>query len=346
MKDVNSLVVEDININNPSGDEVLIKIDVTAICGSDAHMLIGKDDEGTFPYVPGHEWSGHIIEIGKDVKNLKVGDRVTGEPFIPCRKCSVCRAGGMPSHCLSPRYFGFQPESPGGMSEYHLSPEERLFKIPDNVSDELGALIEPITVGYSAIHDRAGGVAPHDRVVIMGAGPIGLITTGIALITNAQVIVFEPQPKRIELAKAMGAQIVFDPTKVDPVKEVMDLTNGLGATRIFECSGNKDATSMTVDMLAEDGLIVIVALSAGVKHLIEINKLFWRNGRIIPSCGAPYFFPKTIEFLSKELVDFEKIITDRFPLGNALEGFMQCNKANSGKIVLYPDASNIPLKKS
>lgn len=344
MKGFNNLVVEEIEIPEPVGDEVLIKIDVAAVCGSDAHQLIGKDDEGTFPYVPGHEWSGHVVQIGGDVKTLEVGDRVTGDIFIPCRKCSICRNRGIPHHCIDHRAFGFEPESPGGMSEYHLSPEEIIYKIPDNVSDELGALIEPITVGYSAIFSRGGGIAPHDRVLITGAGPIGLISTGIALLTGAQVIVVEPQAARSKMAMEMGAQIVLDPTKVDPVKEVMRLTNGLGATKIIECSASTEAIAKSVDMAAEDGIIVLVGLSAGVKHPIEISKLVWNSSKIIGSCGAPFYFPKTITFLSKGLVDFEKIITKRFPLENALEAFTLCNDATAGKILLYPDSSKIPNK--
>jgi 2-desacetyl-2-hydroxyethyl bacteriochlorophyllide A dehydrogenase len=344
MRGFNDLVIDEIEIYEPIGDEVLIKIDVAAVCGSDAHQLIGKDDEATFPYVPGHEWSGHIVQVGDKVKTLKVGDRVTGDVFIPCRKCYICRNHGIPHHCKDHRSYGFEMESPGGMSEYHLSPEERIYKIPDSISDELGAIIEPITVGYSAIFSRGGGLAPHDRVLITGAGPIGLIAIGIALITKAQVIVIEPQPRRIEMAKEMGAEIIIDPNKTEIVEEVMRLTNSQGATKIIECSASREIITKSVDMIAEDGIIVLVGLSAGVKHTIEMNKIIWNNSKIIGSCGAPFFFPNTITFLSKKLVNFEKIITERFSFEDALEAFNLCNKSTAGKILLYPDAAKIPSK--
>lgn len=342
LKGVNKLVVEDVKVRKPVGDEVLVKIDVAGVCGTDVHMWAGTNNEGTFPFIPGHEWVGHVTEVGKDVRTLKVGDRVTGDNFIPCNRCDICKNGGIPHFCPDHEAYGYTPEGPGGMAEYHWSPEERLYKIPDNMSDELAALVEPVSVAYHAIWGRSDNIGPHDRVAIIGAGPIGLLATAISLITGAQVIVIEPQAHRIKMAKEMGAKIIIDPSKGDPVKEVMKLTNGLGVTRIIECSGSINGIAMTVDIISVDGIIVLTGQSIGTKIPIEIGKIIWKHALIIGSCGAPYFFPNTITFLSKGLFDFGKVITHRFPIDKAQEAFELGNKGTVGKILLYPDASKIP----
>lgn len=336
VRGVNNLSVADVELNKPADNDVLVKVDTVGICGSDAHILTGKNDEAKFPFIPGHEWVGHVVEIGRNVTDFRVGDRVSGDTCIPCGKCDVCRNGGIPDLCRRPRVFGFETVSPGAMAEYNVSPQVRLYHIPGNVSDELGVLVEPVAVAYHAIWGRSGGIAPHDRVVVIGAGPIGLAATGIASITGAQVIVVEPAAARITMAKELGAEVVINPHNLDPVKEILVLTNGRGATRVIECSGSTSGISLTVDIISEDGIIAMVGQSPGVRHPVEIGKTIWRHSTIVGSCGTPFFFQKTLAFLSKHLVDFEKIITHRFPLDKALEAFELCVMGTAGKILLYP----------
>lgn len=345
LKDVKKLVVEDVPVPKPVGDQVLVKIDQCSLCGTDVHMWAGTNLEGTFPFIPGHEWVGRIVEVGKDVKIFKIGDRVTGEADIGCRKCDICRDGGIAAICPNHLYYGFTPATPGGLAEYHCSPEERLFKVPDNISDDAASMVEAISVAYHAVWGRGGGVGPHDRVGIFGAGPIGLFAMLSSLVSGAQVVMVEPQPYRQQMAKDMGAKIVIDPSKCDPVKKIMDLTNGLGLTRIIECSGSSAGIAMTVDVIGVDGKIVLIGQSIGTKIPIELGKLIWKHASIIGSCGSPYFFPNTISFLSKGLVDFDKVVTHRFSFDNAFKAFELGNKGTgSGKIMMYPDSSMIPAK--
>jgi len=162
LKGVDDLVIEDIEVNRPKGEEVLIEIDVAGLCGTDIHMWAGTNFEGTFPFIPGHEWIGHVIEIGNEVKHLNVGDRVTGDNFIPCHKCYICKTSSIPHFCTNHQGYGYTPSFPGGMAKYHWSPEERLFKIPDSIDDESGALVEVVSVAYHAIWARSEGIGPHD----------------------------------------------------------------------------------------------------------------------------------------------------------------------------------------
>jgi len=144
------------------------------------------------------------------------------------------------------------------------------------------------------------------------------------------------------MAKTMGADQVVDPSKGDPVKKIMELTEGLGVTRIIECSGSTEGIAMTVDIISVNGVIVLTGQSIGTKIPIEIGKTIWKHANIIGSCGAPSFFQQTIDFMAKNLVDFKKIITHRFALEDALEAFKLGDKASAGKILIYPDPSKIP----
>jgi len=342
LKGVNNLAVEDVEVRKPQKDEVLAKVDIIGLCGTDIHMWAGTNFEGTFPFIPGHEWIGHVAETGPDVKALKVGDRVTGDNFIACRKCDICKNGGVPHFCTDHEAYGYTPKFPGAMAEYQWSPEERLYKIPDSVSDEAGALTEVVSVPYHAIWARSGGIGPHDRVAIIGTGPVGLLAIQIALITGAKVIVLEPEPNRAKLAAEMGAKYILDPTKGDIVKEVMGLTNGLGVTKIIECSGSIGGIALTVDIISVDGTIVLTGQSIGTKVPIEIGKIIWKHAKIVGSCGAPFFFPNTIDFLSKNLIDATKIVTDRFSLEDALGAFELGHKASRGKILIYTDKDKMP----
>lgn len=332
---VNDLRFEEKPVPEPQRGEVLVRIKQCGVCGTDVHMWSGTNFEGEFPFVPGHEWVGLVEHTGENVKSLKVGDRVVGECFIPCGTCPICKEGCLPVFCPNHDYYGFQPDHGGGMAEYHLSPESRLVKVYDALSDDEASLIEPVSVAYRAIWGRGSGSAPHDRVGIIGAGPIGLFAMQICLASGAEVIVFEPAKYRQEMARDMGARTIIDPSKTDVFKDVMDRTEGLGLTLLVECSGSKEGIASTVDLVAVDGRIVLTGQSIGTKIPTELGKLIWNNAYVVGSNGSQHYYRKTMAYLSRKLSNPAKIITHRFPLAKIHEAFELGNKGTgSGKIIL------------
>jgi threonine dehydrogenase-like Zn-dependent dehydrogenase len=300
-------------------------------------MWEGTSTEGTFPFIPGHEWAGEVVEVGRNVKTFSVGDRVVAEVPTRCRICPNCKDGMEPNMCPDFELYGFSWEYPGGMAEYTLAKEERLFKIPDNVSYEEGALVEAVSVAYHGIWGAGGGVAPHDRVVVFGAGPIGLFAMLTCKASGAPVIMVEPQAFRQRMALDLGADVVLDPTAGDVVEQVLDHTAGRGATLVLECSGSDGALGAVVDAVAKQGRIVLIGQSAGRKIPIEIGRAIFQATTIVGSSGSPYFFPKTLTFMSRHLVDLTQVVTHRFPLADILEAF-EVGKAatDSAKILLLP----------
>ena len=335
LRGVNDLRVEELPVPTPGAGQVLIKNKVTGVCGTDVHMWAGTNFEGTFPFIPGHEWFGEVVEVGPEVQSVSVGDRVTGEPFIPCGRCAVCKDGAPSAFCPNHEYYGFTWDTMGAMAEYMVSPEVRLHKIPGHLSGDEGALVEAVSVAYHAIWGRGGGVAPHDRVGIQGVGPIGLLAAQIAQASGAQVVVIEPAPYRQEMARMIGIEDILDPTADGWMDQVMDLTDGLGFTLIVECSGNPNGIASTMDTIGIDGRIVLTGQSMGLKIPIELGKTIWKHATVTSSCDAPHFFPKTIAYMSRGLADVTKVITHRFPLDEALPAFELGNKGTgSAKIVL------------
>ncbi|HUW08128.1 MAG TPA: alcohol dehydrogenase catalytic domain-containing protein, partial [Anaerolineae bacterium] len=291
LRGVHDLRLENLPDPEPADNEVLIRVRAAGVCGTDIHMWEGKNQEGTFPFIPGHEWSGEIVSLGRAVKRMANGDRVVGEVPIPCRICDNCKDGMEPNMCSDFELYGFSWENPGGMAEYTLAREERLFRIPDNVSYEEASLVEPVSVAYHGVWGLGGGAAPHDRVVVFGAGPIGLFALLVCKASGAPVITVEPQPFRRRMARDLGADVVLDPANGNLVEQVLDHTGGRGATLVLECSGSNGALAATFDSIGKQGRIVLIGQSAGRKVPIEIGKAIFERTTIFGSSGSPYYFP-------------------------------------------------------
>ena len=344
-RDVGDMRFEEVPDPRPNDDQVLVKIEACGVCGTDVHMYQGTNDEGTFPFIPGHEWVGEVIEVGKNVFSLAVGDRVVSEPFIPCHQCANCQDGMHPLMCDRPEYYAFEWDHPGGFCEYHVSIPDRLYKVPENVTVDEAVMAEPLSIAYHGLWGGGRSVAAHDRVCIFGAGPIGLLGVQIAKAAGAQVISIEPIPLRRQLAKEMGADAVFDPNSKGWIDQLMEFTNRRGANKVLEASGSDSGTGSTIDVLSPEGTIALVGHTVGHKVPVEVGRLIWKNARMEGSLGAAFFMPKTLAFLSQHLVDPTKIITHRFPLSEMQKAIeLGENMSESAKIVI--DIARFPSDRS
>jgi L-iditol 2-dehydrogenase len=329
------LRIEDCELPEVKGTEALVKIRASGICGSDVNCYTGKTYEATFPYVPGHEWSGEVVEVGSQVKSLKKGDRVVGETVVGCGYCDRCKLGINTNFCRTPTIYGFQTQSPGGFSEYAVRDQNILHKIPDDMTYEQGALVEPLSVAYSAIWKVAGGVQGSDEVVIFGAGPIGLFVLATVKATGARVISIDPISKRRELAKQLGADEVVDPLKVDATQEVQRLTKGRGADLAVEASGSDDARTRLLDVVDSASRIVMIGQTVVKKLPIEMEKVIVKGLTIKGSAGSPNVIPQTIDLLSKKKSEISQIISHTYPFEKAKEAFdLATQRSDSIKIVI------------
>ena len=242
-----------------------------------------------------------------------------------------------PEACSNMDLFGFRPQSPGAMAEFHVAKESRLHTIPDNVSLEEAALLEPVWVGYSAIWQAGGGVGPHDRVIVFGCGPIGMLAMLSAKACGPQVIVVEPQPYRREMALALGSDIAIDPTAGDVAAQVRDHTSGRGGSLVIECSGSDNARAATLDVVTNEGTIVLIGLGGPRKIPIELDEAIFKGVTIAGSSADSRYIAKTLTFLSRKMADFERVITHRFPLDEVPQALeLGAGKGESSKIMIKP----------
>lgn len=321
------LRVAQVDVPELKPSQILVRVRMSGICGSDVASYLGYSKEARYdlgPFTPGHEWCGEVAGIGKGVTSLKIGDKVVGESAIPCNRCSVCKEGINNSYCPNWIHMGFEPTAQGGMGEYLVSEEQCCFRIPDEMTYLEGALVECCSVSYYAIYGRDGYVANTDDCVIFGGGPIGQFAAATCKVAGAKVIMVEPVEFRRNLARdVMHADVTIDPNRESVEDIVMRETGGQGASLVVECTGTDAAVSTTVDIARTHGRIRYIGHSIGRKIPMEIGKAIWKGLNLQGSAGQPWFFPKTIKFLSraKQTIDYGKIVTQQYPFSRIHEAF-------------------------
>jgi threonine dehydrogenase-like Zn-dependent dehydrogenase len=244
-----------------------------------------------------------------------------------------------PAFCTDRLEYGFMPTANGGDEEYLKVKEVALHKIPTAMTWEEGALVEPFSVSYHGIWGVGGGVDASQDVAVLGAGPIGLFALVTAKVAGARTFVVEQLENRAVIARKLGADAIIDPSRENPTKRILDLTNEHGVDLVVEASGSDEAIAATVDMAKRNGRVVYIGHSIGRKIPVEIGKILWKGVTLVGKAGSPYFFPRTIDFMSRarNTVDLASIITHRFPLEKAVEAFeLASERSRSVKILILP----------
>jgi L-iditol 2-dehydrogenase len=282
-------------------NEVLIRSRLVGICHSDYELLAGQYIIPiSYPVIPGHEWVGEVVEVGKNVTGLKPGDRVVGECVI-----------NTPERI---HHFGFSMD--GANREFFAARPEWLHKLPDAVDDAQGAMIEPFTCGYYAVL-RHGGTNPSETVAISGGGTIGLVSAAAAIGMGARVIVIDPVPLRRDIAKRLGADATVDPLAGDPIEAVKEITKG-GADLVIEASGHASSLANVFDYARPEGRVSMVGINIGQKFPVELGKIQIKNLTVRGCIGSPGVWPSAIRFLERTGIDLSPIQTHRFALDDAL----------------------------
>jgi len=332
--------------------DVLLEVQACGVCGSDMHFYeTDKDDYilypglTRFPTILGHEFSARVVETGKEVTSLAVGDMVTVEEMIWCGHCTNCR-NGFPNHCSNLEEIGFT--IPGAFAQRIAVDEKYCWKI-DAIAERLGdetrafevaALTEPTTVSYNAMYPRAGGFRPGQYVAVFGAGPIGLAATGVARAGGAgKLAVFETSPQRRELAKTVGADYVYDPTAVNAGEVLLDLSKGEGFDFFVEAAGVPDITvPQMMKALAINAKIVQIGRAARqVPMYLEVLQV--RRAQVFGAQGhsGDGNFPNVIRLVASGRLDLSPIITARYPLDKAVDAIARSGARADGKILVKPN---------
>jgi (R,R)-butanediol dehydrogenase/meso-butanediol dehydrogenase/diacetyl reductase len=283
----------------------------------------------------GHEFSGEVIQVGQDVTDLGLGNRVTGNREWSCGKCYYC-VRNKPALCVSGVYAGKHVN--GCMAEYLVAPANTLHRLPDCVSYEIGALVEPLEVAFHAV--RQGKVEVGNTVAIVGAGPIGCSTILAAKAAGAsRILVSEYSAGRREMADEFGATAVIDPASGDPMKTIWDLTDGLGADVSFDCVGSGESPLAAIDFARKGGTAVIVGVFSEPCRMVNFNDISLTERTVVGSSGCANEASFVIEMVADGRLDPSALITDTIPLADTVRfGFKEliANKHKHMKILVQP----------
>lgn len=268
----NDIRYEEIEIPEIKENEVLIKVKYTGICGSDIPRVNG-DACHFYPNVLGHEFSGVVEKVGKNVKKIKKGNKVAGVPLVPCMECDDCKKG---DYSLCKRYSFIGSRQFGSFAEYVIVPENNAVKFDDEVSFTQGAFFEPATVALHGLKrlDYKGG----KTVAILGGGTIGMFTMQWAKIFGAKkVVVFDINDTKLDLAKKLGADAAINTTQADFQQKALALTDGKGFDFIYETAGNTITIKLSLDLAANHGQVCFIGtptkkISFFVEEWEKINR--------------------------------------------------------------------------
>lgn len=339
MRNTREIQIEEYPVPQIGPDEVLVKVMAVGICGSDLHYYshgrIGKYVVDK-PFILGHECAGDIAALGSNVKRFQVGDRVAVEPGVTCGSCDACKEG---RYNLCPDVeFLATPPFDGAFVQYIKIREDFVFSIPDHLSYEEAALVEPFSVG---IHAAARtGLQPGSTIAIMGMGPVGLMAVAAAKAYGAStIIVTDLEPLRLEAAKQMGASHIINIREQDPLEEIKTITNGKGVDVAWETAGNPMALQSALGSLRRGGKLAIVGLPAQDEIPLNVPFIADNEADIYGIFRYANTYPKGINFLSSGIVDANKLITDKFTLEQTQEAMERAlnQKSECLKIVVYPN---------
>jgi 2-desacetyl-2-hydroxyethyl bacteriochlorophyllide A dehydrogenase len=300
----------------PGPDEARLEVAYCGICGTDLHIFAGHMDRRVaMPHVMGHEMSGVVAEVGANVTEWQTGDRVAVRPLDPCGACPACHAGH--SHiCQNLKFLGI--DTPGAFQNSWTVPAHTLHRLPDGVSLERGALIEPLAV---ACHDvRMAGVRPDEFAVVIGGGPIGVLIALVARQAGARVVISEVSSPRVEFAHELGLEAV-NPTEIDLTAFVNEQTDGAGADVVFEVSASAAGASTMTELPRTRGRIVVVGIF-GEAPKVDLFRFFWRELRLIGArVYEPQDYERAIALAADSATPLDRMIAAKRSLSDAPDVF-------------------------
>ncbi|MFD0870824.1 Sorbitol dehydrogenase [Chlamydia abortus] len=297
-------------------NQIKIKMKSIGVCGSDIHVNHGKHPYTSYPVVQGHEVSAEVVEVGSEVTNVKVGDKVTIQPQVVCGECYPC-THGLYNDCEELKVMGFQ--TTGMASEYFVVDADKALALPADMSWEHGALIEPLAVAVHAVR-RAGDIAGK-KIVVLGGGPIGnLVAQTAKAMGAADVLISELSPYRLEVAQKCGIKTI-DAKNENILESIIANFGKDRADYIFECIGINVTINQAIEYARKGSTIVVVGVFG---DLATVNMGYVQDHELSLLGSAMYReedFIKAIELVNEGLIEFDTLITHRVKFRDYSEAY-------------------------
>lgn len=325
------LRVEDVEVRDLKDNEVLIQVKYCGVCGTDVHIFHG--DGGAFavnpPLIPGHEFSGVVAKVGANVTRVKVGDRVSGDPNDMCGECYFCK-NGKQHFCTN--NIGVGTTVDGGFAEYVIMREKQVYKFSENLSFLEAAMAEPISCCLNGID--LCNIRQGSTVLIIGAGPIGMIALQLAKYSGAsKLILSEPVEEKRNIAKKLGATKVIDPIHEDVQAELDAYCENVDV--VIECAGNIHTQEDAVKFAGKGATVMFFGLVGPEDSFpLKPDMVFKKELKITSSFINPYTFERAIAVLESKTLKFDDIITNIVPLEQIQDVFTKPEYRRTGKVMI------------
>ena len=312
-----------------NSDDVLIKMGVVGVCGSDIHYY----DTGRigvqiveYPFAVGHEGAGVVEKIGSAVKNVKPGDRIVIEPSISCGECEQCKAG-RPHTCLNNKFLGCPGQIEGNLVDFIIMPESQCLKLDDNQTLDDGALSEPLAIGLYA--NKQANTQGGEDVAILGYGPIGMSVMLMAQARGVEnFIVSEKIDARLKLAAETGAELALNPDVLDVSQELKN--QGKSVDIVFECCGKQEALDTAIDIVKPGGKIVIVGIPEFDRWTFTADLARRKEITLIHVRRQNHCTEETLQMMKEGKVDASKMVTHRFSFNDTDKAFEMVSNYKDG----------------
>ncbi|MFS0785347.1 2,3-butanediol dehydrogenase [Shouchella sp. 1P09AA] len=335
--------IEEFNLRTVGEHDVKIKVAWAGICGSDLHAYhhgsaIAYEEHPLsgrkVPLVLGHEFSGTVSEVGAAVTDVKVGDHVAVEPVLYCGECETCKSGQY-NLCEQSNVGFLGLVDDGGFAEYAVMDRKHVHILPEGVSLEEGALIEPTAVAFQAV--KKSGLQVGQSVAIYGAGPIGLLTLLVAKAAGAaEIFVIDVSGERLNMAKELGATYVINPTEQNASEEILRIT-GKGVEHAYEVAGVQPTFTSAMESITRGGTVTVVA---GFAKNVELDPMVGlsKEANLTFTLAYANVFPAVIKAIAEGKMDVKKVITHRISLDNIVEDGLErlLDDKSQAKILVHP----------
>jgi threonine 3-dehydrogenase len=314
--------------------DVLVQVKAASICGTDMHIYewdAWAQSRMQVPRIFGHEFAGEVVEVGSEVTSLVPGDFVAAETHITCGQCYQCRTGQ--AHvCRNVQILGVDRD--GAFAEYIAIPEKVAWKTGKEIDHAVASIQEPFG---NAVHATFAGDITNKTVAVFGCGPIGLWAVGLCHVSGSSTIfAVEPNHKRLDIAMKMGANYALNPAEVDPVEQILHVTDGLGVDVVLEMSGHPQAIRQSFKSLRFGGRVSLLGIPSRLVEFDLANDIIFKGATVYGISGRLIFdtWYRTRRILEAGQLDLKQVITHTLPFDRIHEAMEIMKSGDCGKIVL------------
>lgn len=317
---------------HPGPNEVLVRITACGLCGTDVHIIQGKFRPTPPPHVLGHEMAGVVEESGAGVTGIRPGERVTVDSVVGCGMCDWCRRGAT-QFCPDGSEIGMN--RPGGMQEYLIVPVRNLVPVPEGITDEVAAILDPEILGALV----KPGIEAGETLLVIGPGPAGLIALQIGRLLGAgRIILMGTRPERLALGAKFGADVTIDIGTAEPREAVMEATGGRRADLVFDAAGSASSFAAALDLVRPQGKVVLYGVRGAPMPSVDIDVITLKDLVVYGALSDRVGWERLFGWLLDGSLDLGSLITHRFPFSRAQEAYETVRDRRDGaiKAVLIP----------